>query len=73
MREIRGVKISMIFQDPMTSLNHVMTVGAQIAEVVLLHNKISKAEARERAKEMLEQVGIPAAGAMTIPTSSPAA
>lgn len=59
MREIRGVKISMIFQDPMTSLNHVMTVGAQIAEVVLLHNKISKAEARERAKEMLEQVGIP--------------
>ena len=59
MREIRGGKISMIFQDPMTSLNHVMTVGAQIAEVVLLHNKISKAEARERAKEMLEQVGIP--------------
>ena len=59
MREIRGGKISMIFQDPMTSLNPVMTVGAQIAEVVLLHNKISKAEARERAKEMLEQVGIP--------------
>ena len=59
MREIRGGKISMIFQDPMTSLNPVMTVGAQIAEVVLLHNKISKAEARERAKEMREQVGIP--------------
>ena len=59
MREIRGGKISMIFQDPMTSLNPVMTVGAQIAEVVLLHNKISKAEARERAMEMLEQVGIP--------------
>ena len=59
MREIRGGKISMIFQDPMTSLNPVMTVGAQIAEVVLLHNKISKAEARERANEMLEQVGIP--------------
>ena len=52
-------QMQMIFQDPMTSLNPVMTVGAQIAEVVLLHNKISKAEARERAKEMLEQVGIP--------------
>lgn len=59
MREIRGGKISMIFQDPMTSLNPVMTVGAQIAEVVLLHNKITKTEARERAKKMLEQVGIP--------------
>ena len=60
MRAIRGGKISMIFQDPMTSLNPVMTVGDQIAEVVLLHNKISKAEARKRAMEMLEQVGIPA-------------
>ena len=59
MREIRGGKISMIFQDPMTSLNPVMTVGEQIAEVVLLHYKISKAEARKRAIEMLEQVGIP--------------
>ena len=59
MREIRGGKISMIFQDPMTSLNPVMTVGEQIAEVVLLHNKICKAEARKRAIEMLEQVGIP--------------
>lgn len=59
MREIRGGKISMIFQDPMTSLNPVMTVGEQIAEVVLLHNRISKAEARKRAMEMLEQVGIP--------------
>ncbi|WP_455580830.1 ABC transporter ATP-binding protein [Dysosmobacter sp.] len=59
MREIRGGKISMIFQDPMTSLNPVMTVGEQIAEVVLLHNKMSKAEARKKAMEMLEQVGIP--------------
>lgn len=59
MREIRGGKISMIFQDPMTSLNPVMTVGDQIAEVILLHNKITKAEARKRAIEMLEQVGIP--------------
>ena len=59
MREIRGGKISMIFQDPMTSLNPVMTVGEQIAEVVLLHNHRSKTEARKRAMEMLEQVGIP--------------
>jgi peptide/nickel transport system ATP-binding protein len=59
MREIRGDKITMIFQDPMTSLNPVLTVGEQIAEVVLLHNKISKKEAMERAKEMLEMVGIP--------------
>ncbi len=59
MREIRGGKISMIFQDPMTSLNPVMTAGEQIAEVVLLHNKMSKAEARKKAVEMLEQVGIP--------------
>ena len=59
MRQIRGGQISMIFQDPMTSLNPVMTVGEQIAEVVLLHNKISKAEARKKAMEMLEQVGIP--------------
>ena len=59
MRQIRGGQISMIFQDPMTSLNPVMTVGDQIAEVVLLHNKMSKSEARKKAMEMLEQVGIP--------------
>ena len=61
MQKIRGHKISMIFQDPMTSLNPVTRVGDQIAEVILLHNKISKAEARKRAMEMLEQVGIPGA------------
>lgn len=59
MREIRGDKITMIFQDPMTSLNPVLTVGEQIAEVILLHNKISKKEAIERTKAMLETVGIP--------------
>ncbi len=58
MREVRGAKISMIFQDPMTSLNPVLTVGEQIQEVVLLHNEISKQEALDKAKEMMEMVGI---------------
>ncbi|MCF0133936.1 MAG: ABC transporter ATP-binding protein [Blautia sp.] len=58
MREVRGKKISMIFQDPMTALNPVKTVGDQIAEVVYLHNKCSKAEALKRAQEMLAMVGI---------------
>ena len=59
MRQIRGNKITMIFQDPMTSLNPVLTVGEQIAEVILLHNKISRQEAIHRTKQMLEMVGIP--------------
>lgn len=58
MREVRGKKISMIFQDPMTALNPVKTVGDQISEVVLLHNHCSKAEALKRAQEMLAMVGI---------------
>ena len=58
MRKIRGKKISMIFQDPMTALNPVKTVGDQIAEVVLLHSHCSKAEALKRAQEMLAMVGI---------------
>ena len=58
--KIRGNKISMIFQDPMTSLNPVITVGEQIAEVIRLHNKLSKADANIKALEMLELVGISA-------------
>jgi peptide/nickel transport system ATP-binding protein len=57
-RHIRGGKIAMIFQDPMTSLNPVMTVQDQIAEMVLLHQKVSENEAVERAREMLRLVGI---------------
>lgn len=59
MRKVRGNKISMIFQDPMTSLNPVLTVGEQIAEVILLHQNVSKAESVIRAQQMLETVGIP--------------
>ena len=51
----------MIFQDPMTSLNPVMTVGEQIAEVIEIHEHISKEEAMNKAAEMLELVGIPGA------------
>ncbi len=61
MQKIRGGKISMIFQDPMTALNPVLRVDEQIAEVVELHNDCSKQEALRRALEMLEKVGIPAA------------
>jgi oligopeptide/dipeptide ABC transporter ATP-binding protein len=59
MRKIRGRKVSMIFQDPMTALNPIMKIGEQIAEVVKLHNKISKDGANEQAMQMLEKVGIP--------------
>ncbi len=57
-RQIRGGKISMIFQDPMTSLNPVMSVQDQIAEVIILHQKVTEGEAREKAREMLRLVGI---------------
>lgn len=57
--KIRGNSISMIFQDPMTSLNPVMTVGHQIAEVIEIHQKLSKEDAMKKAEEMLETVGIP--------------
>ena len=59
MESIRGKQVSMIFQDPMTSLNPVMTVGDQIAEVIQLHEKVDAKGAMEKAREMLEMVGIP--------------
>lgn len=58
MRKIRGHEISMIFQDPMTALNPVLTVGDQISEVIRLHQKVSKPEGLRRAMEMMEMVGI---------------
>ncbi len=67
MESIRGSQVSMIFQDPMTSLNPVMTVGDQIAEVIELHEKIDKKASMEKAKEMLEMVGIPGARANEYP------
>jgi len=59
MRNIRGNEAAMIFQDPMTSLNPTMTIAQQIAEGVRLHRQVSKAEARERALEVLTLVGMP--------------
>ena len=67
MQAIRGKEIAMIFQDPMTSLNPVMTVGEQIAEVIEIHENIGNAAAFEKAKEMLELVGIPGARANDYP------
>jgi len=59
MRRIRGKEIAMIFQDPMTSLNPVLTIGFQIMEPLMLHLHMGKKEARERAIELLHMVGIP--------------
>lgn len=59
LEQIRGRDVSMIFQDPMTSLNPVFTVGDQIAESILFHEKITKKDAYAKAEEMLELVGIP--------------
>ena len=66
-RKIRGYKVSMIFQDPMTSLNPVIPVRDQIAEVILLHEKMTAAEALKRAEEMLMKVGIGAERAKEYP------
>ena len=58
-RKLRGSKISMIFQEPMTSLNPVMKIGAQITEKILQHEKVSKAEAKQQAIELLKETGLP--------------
>jgi peptide/nickel transport system ATP-binding protein len=59
MRKVRGNRISMIFQDPMTSLNPVLTVGFQIEEAIMLHQKLSQKQAAQQARDMLKLVGIP--------------
>ncbi|HLT63404.1 MAG TPA: ABC transporter ATP-binding protein, partial [Pseudohongiella sp.] len=60
MHKIRGARIGMVFQEPMTALNPVHTIGRQLAEVLLLHKKISKQEAWRQGIDMLDKVGIPA-------------
>jgi len=59
MRKVRGRDIAMIFQEPMTSLNAVATVGSQVIEAIRLHEKVSKARARDRVRELFGRVGIP--------------
>ena len=58
-RDIRGAEVSMVFQEPMTSFSMLHTIGNQITEVIRLHQKVDKHEARKRALEMLSQVGMP--------------
>jgi len=67
MRKVRGGEISMIFQDPMTSLNPVKRIGDQITEVIRKHGKMSGAEAAKKSLDMLEKVGIPAARGVEYP------
>jgi peptide/nickel transport system ATP-binding protein len=59
LQQIRGTRMAMIFQDPMTSLNPVKSIGWQLAEAVLVHNDVTKRAARDRAVELMKQVGIP--------------
>ncbi|MCJ7837110.1 ABC transporter ATP-binding protein [Cuneatibacter sp. NSJ-177] len=67
LEKIRGQEVSMIFQDPMTSLNPVFTVGEQIAESILIHEDVNREQAMEKAKKMLELVGIPSSRAGEYP------
>ena len=59
LRSVRGARIAMIFQDPMTSLNPVYTAGSQITEAIRAHCAVTRSQARERALQLLEEVGIP--------------
>ncbi len=59
LRQVRGKEIALVFQDPMTSLNPVLTIGTQITETILAHRAVSKAKARQRALELLAKVGLP--------------
>jgi peptide/nickel transport system ATP-binding protein/oligopeptide transport system ATP-binding protein len=59
MRQVRGDKITMVFQEPMTSLNPVYTIGDQVAEIIRVHRKVSRREALNRAVELLKMVGLP--------------
>ncbi len=61
MRRLRGNRIAMVFQEPMASLNPLLTVGAHVTEPLILHQRLGRAEARRRAIELLDRVGIPAA------------
>ena len=72
MREVRGAEIALIFQEPMTALNPVFTVGDQIAEALLVHKRASRREARGRAVELLDAVGVPDAAnrAARLPASA---
>ncbi|MDO4786144.1 MAG: ABC transporter ATP-binding protein [Fretibacterium sp.] len=67
MKQVRGNQISMIFQDPMTSLNPVLTVGLQIAEVIAAHQRVGAAEAMKRAEALMEKVQIPGARSREYP------
>ncbi|MDD5286495.1 MAG: ABC transporter ATP-binding protein [Desulfuromonadaceae bacterium] len=62
MRSVRGSRISMVFQEPMTSLNPVLRIGDQVMEPLMLHGKLRRSEAAERAAELLGSVGIPSSG-----------
>src|SRR3712207_596619 len=59
LREVRGPGVGMVFQDPMTSLNPVLTIGRQLVEGIRAHGEVPKAEARERAAGLLAEVGLP--------------
>lgn len=62
MRAVRGSRISMVFQEPMTSLNPVLRIGDQLMEPLILHSRLSRSEAAQKAAELLQKVGIPSAG-----------